>query len=63
MNNLIEYMRNNVLSKSQFTSLDPTTPWYEYLSYEEVCNSLNIRPRLGGFMRYNAYLKYIGVIQ
>ncbi len=45
--------------------LDPTTPWYEWLSYCECCYSLEIKnqPHLGRFMRYRAYLKEVGVIE
>jgi hypothetical protein len=37
--------------------LDPTTPWYELLSYLECCNSLGIKPSLNKFIRYNNYYK------
>lgn len=40
-------------------ALDPTTPWYEFLSYCEVCRSLGVNPSVGRFMRYQAYLKTI----
>jgi hypothetical protein len=53
---------NNYIQKNQFPQLDPTTPWFEYNSYVECCNSLGRPVRLGGFMRYQAYLKEIGVI-
>jgi hypothetical protein len=44
--------------------LDPTTPWFEWLSYCECCASLGVKnqPHLGRFMRYRAYLKEVGVI-
>ena len=42
--------------------LDPTTPWFEFLSYCEVCESLDRPIRIGGFMRYRAYLKEIGIL-
>jgi len=42
--------------------LDPTTPWYEFMSYLECCHSLNRPVRIGGFMRYQAYLREIGVV-
>ena len=47
-----------------YSTLDPTTPWYEWLSYCECCYSLEVRgqPHLGRFMRYRSYLKEIGVI-
>jgi len=41
---------------------DPTAPWYEILSYCRCFESLNRPVRLGGFMRYQAYLREIGVI-
>jgi len=53
---------NNYIQKSQFPQIDPTTPWFEFNSYVECCNSLGRPVRLGGFMRYQAYLKEIGVI-
>ena len=43
-------------------ALDPTTPHYEFNSYVEVCDSLDRPVRIGGFMRYQAYLREIGVI-
>lgn len=46
-----------------FSALDPTTPWFEFLSYQECCFSLNRPVSVTGFMRYNAYLKEIGVIK
>jgi hypothetical protein len=43
--------------------LDPTTPWYEFLSYIECCRSLNPpgHPSLTRFMRYHEYLKEVGL--
>jgi hypothetical protein len=38
-------------------ALDPTTPWYEYLSYQECCRSLNRPERLSGWLRYQQYYK------
>lgn len=46
-----------------FSTLDPTTPWYEFLSYQECCWSLDRPVYITNFMRYNAYLKEIGVIE
>ena len=40
---------------------DPTSPWYEFLSYIRCCESLGITPSVGRFVRYNNYLKEIGV--
>ncbi|QPX48091.1 hypothetical protein PQC13_gp126 [Synechococcus phage S-SRM01] len=42
-------------------ALDPTTPHYEFNSYVECCWSLNRPVSLTSFMRYNDYLKEIGV--
>ena len=42
-------------------ALDPTTPWYEFLSYQYCCWSLNRPVRLSSFIRYNNYLNEIGV--
>ena len=44
--------------------LDPTTPWFEWLSYCECCYSLNApkQPSISRFLRYRNYLKLIGII-
>ena len=55
------HMKELSVENSEFPALDPTTPWFEFLSYQECCWSLNRPVRLGSFMRYNAYLKEIGV--
>lgn len=39
------------------SSLDPTTPWYEFLSYCECCYSLGVSPSVWRFIRYNQYFK------
>ena len=49
--------------KSKLPALDPTTPWYEFLSYLECCNSLNVKPSLQKFLRYNQYYKNYGTKQ
>jgi len=46
----------------ELPALDPTTAHYEFNSYQECCWSLNRPVRLGGFMRYRAYLKEVGLI-
>ena len=45
-------------------ALDPTTPWYEWLCYCEICHQLNVpnQPSVGRFMRYRNYLKEMGVL-
>lgn len=35
--------------------LDETTPWFEWLSYQECCWSLGVKPSLTRFIRYNQY--------
>lgn len=57
---MLDFQKEN---QSGFPTLDPTTPWYEFLSYQECCWSLGRPVRLQSFMRYNAYLKEIGVIK
>ena len=44
---------------TQHPALDPTTPWYEFISYSECCNSLGINPSINTFVRYNEYFKEI----
>lgn len=44
-------------ASTKLPSLDPTTPWYEWLSYNECCQSLGVTPSLSRFMRYNAYYR------
>ena len=56
-------MKEQLAENSKFPTLDPTTPWYEFLSYQECCWSLERPVRVTGFMRYNAYLREIGVIK
>lgn len=48
---------------SDLPALDPTTPEYEFLSYQECCRSLGVPVRLQSFMRYQSYLKQTGVIK
>jgi hypothetical protein len=57
---MLDFQKENQFG---FPNLDPTTPWYEFLSYQECCWSLGRPVRIQSFMRYNRYLKEIGVIQ
>ena len=43
--------------------IDYTTCWAEWIAYCEICHQLGIKdqPSVQRFMRYNAYLKEIGV--
>lgn len=47
-----------------YHELDPSTPWYEWLCYCEICHQLNApgQPKLGRFMAYRRYLKSIGLL-
>jgi hypothetical protein len=46
----------------KYPALDPTTSYYEFNSYVECCKSLDRPVRIGGFMRYQNYLREIGVV-
>jgi hypothetical protein len=52
-------LKFQVESQSGYPALDETTPWFEWLSYTECCASLNVRPSLTRFLRYNAYYRSI----
>jgi hypothetical protein len=45
--------------------LDPTTPWYEFLCYCEICHQLDAprQPNMSRYMRYRSYLKEVGIIK
>jgi hypothetical protein len=60
-NLLVQNMREQLGENYNFPSMDPSTPWYEFNSYQECCWSLKRPVRLGSFMRYNDYLKEIGL--
>lgn len=47
-------------NQNGFPTLDPTTPWYEFLSYLECCNSLEQKPSVGRFVAYNRYFRMHG---
>lgn len=51
-------------SNYSYHVLDSTTPWYEFLSYSEICHQLNVKdqPSIGRFQAYRRYLKSIGVL-
>ena len=46
----------------RYPALDPTTPHYEFNSYVRCCESLGVPVRLQSFMRYQQYLRDIGVL-
>jgi len=39
----------------ELPALDPSTLYYEFLSYLECCNSLQIKPSMNRFLAYNRY--------
>jgi hypothetical protein len=49
---------------SEYVTLDPTTPFYEFLSYSECCWSLGVKgqPSITRFIRYRSYLKEAGIL-
>lgn len=47
-------------NQNGFPPLDPTTPWYEFLSYLECCRSLDVKPSVNRFVAYNRYFKTYG---
>ena len=46
----------------RYPALDQTTSHYEFNSYVECCDSLGVPIRLQSFMRYQQYLKEIGLV-
>lgn len=38
---------------------DPTAPWYEFISYLRCCESLEVKPSIQRFMRYQSYVREI----
>ena len=50
----------NLLNQNQMNkleALDITTPWYEYLSYRECCNSLKVKESLTKWINYQKLYK------
>lgn len=43
-----------------YSPLDLTTPYYEFLSYVECCKSLNVKPSITRFVKYNQYFNTYG---
>lgn len=51
---------NQKENQNGLPELDPTTAWYEFLSYQECCWSLGVKPSVNKFIRYNQYFKNYG---
>lgn len=58
---MIDFRKNMGYYDPRYPALDSTTSWYEFNSYIECCKSLEVVPSLQRFMRYQAYLREIGV--
>ena len=41
---------------------DPTAPWFDFVAYCRCCESLDRPVSIGGFMRYRAYLREVGIL-
>lgn len=56
--------KNKIYNFMEYHELDPTTPWYEFLMYCEICHQLGVKdqPKLGRYMAYRRYLKYMKII-
>lgn len=55
----------NYTQTTTHPALDPTTPWYDWLCYCEICESLGPipgQPSIRRFMAYRNYLKSVGVL-
>ena len=64
LQNWLNFLKN-CTQTSLYPSLDPTTPWYDWLCYCEICESLGPipnQPSLRRFMGYRRYLKEVGVL-
>jgi len=44
----------------KYPALDESTPWYNFNSYLICCESLNVKPSLTRFIKYNEYYKNYG---
>lgn len=57
-------MTNQTHKNYPYHVLDPTTPWYEWLCYSEICHQLDVprQPNWNRYASYRNYLKEVGVI-
>jgi len=42
-----------------YPALDASTPYFEFLSYLECCESLGVKPNMNRFIGYNRYYNSI----
>ena len=60
LRNILSFLQSpSVVKVTKLPMLDPSTPWYEWLSYVECCNSLKVAPSLMRFIGYNRYYSSI----
>jgi hypothetical protein len=61
---MIDFKKNIGYYDPRYPALDSTTPFYEFLSYQECCKSLNVpgQPSITRYTRYREYLKKVGVL-
>jgi len=57
-----KHLNKYISNSNQYPQLDSTTPWYNFNNYVECCKSLDRPVSVGGFMRYQNYLKEIGIL-
>jgi hypothetical protein len=50
-------------SKYSYHILDPTTPWYDWLCYCEICHQLKVQdqPNVTRYLRYKKFLKELDI--
>jgi len=51
------FQENCNFTQSDFPTLDPSAPWYNFHLYMESCNSLGFKPSITSYVRYNTYYK------
>lgn len=55
MNYIQEFLDSIRQNPHQLPSLDKTMPNYNFRSYLECCNSLNVKPTVTKYVRYNQF--------
>ena len=60
MNIKLDPRKNMGYYSMNYPALDPTTPYYEFLSYLECNKSLNQKPSVNRFIKYNRYFNTHG---
>jgi len=55
MNNLTKFLDSIRQDPKRLPLLDPTSPNYNFRSYLECCESLNVKSSITRFVKYNQY--------